>query len=74
MEPKEIFYMCPVCFEVSKEPRRHHGREMVSCCAGEPGSYLRKPMTDENGQMVSRAPVWYMEAMGWIPDWTPLDK
>jgi hypothetical protein len=47
---------------------------MVSCCAGEPGSYLRKPMTDENGQMVSRAPVWYMEAMGWIPDWTPLEK
>jgi hypothetical protein len=47
---------------------------MVSCCAGEPGSFLRKPMTDENGQMVSRAPVWYMEAMGWIPDWTPLEK
>jgi hypothetical protein len=74
MDGKYIFYICPVCFETSPEPRIHHDRVMISCCAGEPGSFLRKPYTTADGRMVSRAPIWYLLSAGLIPGWTPLER
>jgi hypothetical protein len=39
---------------------------MVECDAGEPGGERSKPVHDRYGNLVSRAPRWYLEAVGWI--------
>jgi hypothetical protein len=39
---------------------------MVECEAGIPGDERRRPVADRFGNYVSRAPRWFMEAVGWI--------
>jgi hypothetical protein len=39
---------------------------MIKCKTGELGDERRKPVYDSYGHIVSRAPRWYMEAVGWI--------
>jgi len=58
------FYICADCFRFSETQDVCHGGLMMPCFAGEPGSLRRKPVWDERGRMVSRAPRWYLEAVG----------
>jgi hypothetical protein len=39
---------------------------MIECNIDELDDNMRKPIRDNFGNMVSRAPRWYMEAVGWI--------
>jgi hypothetical protein len=67
MNTNAIFYLCPFCFEVSEVEGDHHGQRMVRCDAGQPGDERRKPMMDERGNLKSRAPRWFLEAIGSLP-------
>ncbi len=61
------FYLCPVCFEACEYRIKCHGRMMVECNAGQPGDERRKPVIDAGGDLKSREPHWFLEAVGWIP-------
>jgi len=45
-----------------------HQHQMVACKIGEIGDTRRRPVNDPYGKFVSRAPRWYMEAVGWIKE------
>ncbi|HUV92339.1 MAG TPA: hypothetical protein VMV80_04565 [Anaerolineales bacterium] len=66
MRSKTDFYICPVCFRVCETESECHQHKMILCHTGEPGDERRKPVTDHLGNPVSRAPRWYLEALGWI--------
>lgn len=66
MEDETIFYICPICFQVCEDEKECHAHRMVECNPGEYGDDRRKPVSDRFGQLVSRAPRWYLEAVGWI--------
>lgn len=63
MDQKQVFYLCPICFRVCETEEECHEHQMVFCETGHPGDELRKPMMDNYGKMVSRAPRWYLEAL-----------
>ena len=66
MNKDEIIYICPKCFQVCDSEIECHQHLMVRCIPGEPGDERRKPINDNYGQFVSRAPRWYLEAVGWV--------
>jgi hypothetical protein len=66
MSSSQNFYICPICFRVSEIQDATHEHRMVQCQVGRPGDERRKPVSDRFGHMVSRAPRWYLEAVGWI--------
>jgi hypothetical protein len=57
------FYICPVCFEVSEQAGRHHDHEMVFCRQLPLGHDLLKPLLTHEGELKSRAPRWFLEAV-----------
>jgi hypothetical protein len=61
-----VFYICPVCFEICETRRDCHGHAMVHCDTVAPDDERRKPLFDAGGRLVSRAPRWFLEAVGWI--------
>ncbi len=61
-----VVYICPICFQTCESERECHAHRMVACHPGKIGDQRRKPVTDRFGNMVSRAPRWYLEAVGWI--------
>ena len=65
VEPS-AFYICPFCFTVCEQDQRCHGHPMVRCVPGNWGMPSRMPVADGSGKMYSRAPRWYLEAVGWI--------
>ena len=67
METRKILYICPVCFRTCESEIECHTHKMIECNLGELGDERRKPVTDNFGNMVSRAPRWYLEAIGWLP-------
>ena len=71
MDPKYMFYLCPICFEVSEFECEHHGRPMVRCDAGQPGDERRKPIINGGGNLKTRAPRWFLEAIGSLPAQPP---
>lgn len=75
MEKDSVFYICPVCFQTCDTEIECHRHQMVECVPGKAGTYRRQPVHDSSGRLVSRAPRWYMEAVGWVkagPPVTPL--
>ena len=66
MEKAVMFYLCPTCFRVCEEIPEKHNHPMLACIAGQPGDERRKPVADQFGNYVSRAPRWYLEARGVI--------
>ena len=62
------FYICPICFQVCETEMECHQHQMVACRTGDVGDARRKPVLDIHGRLVSRAPRWYMEAVGWIKE------
>lgn len=74
MDKNSVIYICPVCFQVCESERQCHEHLMVRCNPGPINSERRKPITDRFGNMVSRAPCWFLEATGQIPAYTPLSN
>jgi hypothetical protein len=66
------FFICPICFlvfETEQECNQHRlstGHPMFACKPGKKGDDRRKPVNNRFGQYVSRAPRWFLEALGWI--------
>ncbi len=58
-----VLYICPICFRVSETEDECHEHLMVLCETGHPGDERRKPVSDQFGNFVSRAPRWYLEAV-----------
>lgn len=67
MNDHDIFYLCLTCFAVSQTEDECHGQRMIRCDAGRPGDERRKPVLDNRGRMKSRAPRWFLEAVGSLP-------
>jgi len=44
----------------------HQHQLLLECEPGEFGDERRKPVRNQFGVYVSRAPRWYLEAIGWI--------
>lgn len=63
MDPDQVIYICPICFRVCESETECHNHMMVSCDTGNPGDERRKPIKDRFGNLVSRAPQWYLEAL-----------
>lgn len=57
------FYICPVCFSVSELPGTHHSHEMIFCKQLPKGHELLKPIIDNKGDLKTRAPRWFLEAV-----------
>jgi hypothetical protein len=66
MSGVEKFYICPICFRVCETDEECHEHRMIECRPGELGEERRKPVADRFGNLVSRAPRWYLEAIGWL--------
>jgi hypothetical protein len=71
------FYICPICFlvfETEQECHAHRvatGHTVFACKPGKQGDERRKPVNNRYGQYASRAPRWFLEALGWIEDDDP---
>lgn len=63
MDQEQVFYICPKCFQVCETESECHGHLMVICETGHPGDEKRKPVVDSHGRLVSRAPLWYLNAL-----------
>jgi len=65
MAEEHIIYICPRCFRIceSKDVDHEHPR-LIACNVGEEGDERRKPITDEHGNLLSRAPRWFLEGLG----------
>ena len=63
MDQREVFYLCPICFRVCESEAECHEHVMILCDIGHPGDERRKPIEDHDGNLVSRAPRWYLEAV-----------
>jgi hypothetical protein len=68
MDGEVVFYICPKCFDITETPPDRHGHQgkLVECHPGEMGDARRKPPVDEHGHVMTRAPRWYLEAIGMI--------
>ncbi len=60
------FYMCPKCMEPAKKatPCPSCGGQRLPCRPGEPDDPCRKPYMAPTGEIISRAPVWWLRAIG----------
>lgn len=70
MVDEDKFYICPICFQVCESKKacdlHIHAHRMVPAAPGEPGDARRKPLRDRQGDLLSRAPRWFFEAIGRI--------
>ncbi|HSG15658.1 MAG TPA: hypothetical protein VLE70_04975 [Anaerolineae bacterium] len=57
------FYICPVCFATSEEPGEHHDHQMIFCKQLPVGDDKLKPVMDIDGDLRTRAPRWFLEAV-----------
>jgi hypothetical protein len=60
-------YFCPICFEVSESATHNHDHPMLQLDPAAWSEEQRKPPTDPAGQLMSRAPVWFMQLIGKSP-------
>ncbi len=61
MSANRIVYKCAICLDVSEEPRECHGRPMIRCQVGGPGSEDCRPLEGESGELRTRMPRWWIE-------------
>jgi len=62
-----VLYICPKCFRVcDDEEQCFQHKLMLECSPGKYGDERRRPVQDQFGNYVSRAPRWYLEASGKI--------
>ena len=63
MQDTDMIYICPVCFTVNETIEICHGHRMVRCEPGAAGDVQRRPPMNERGQLLGRAPRWFLEAV-----------
>ena len=61
-----LFYLCPTCFRVSEESMMCHEHQMIRCDVDTLDNTRRGPVIDTRGHVHTRAPRWFLEAVGWI--------
>jgi len=56
-------YLCPNCLLPAAEPGpcSRCGRERVGCKPGDPDDPCRRPLMSEDGRVLTRAPLWWLE-------------
>ncbi len=64
-EKHRIIYICPDCFTVLDQPGKCCNQDMTCIDAGAPGDPRSKPLMDEHGHLLTRAPVWWVERYAW---------
>ncbi|MDQ4077629.1 MAG: hypothetical protein M3220_15455 [Chloroflexota bacterium] len=64
MNTQGTFYLCPTCFEVTESHAETHQHTMIEVKATAISDQRRQPVTDESGRVLSRAPQWFLEAIG----------
>ena len=63
-DPKEfVFFLCTRCFRIRDTNPEGHEHNMIRLDTRELSEDQRKPLFDQHGNLVSRAPVWYLEAI-----------
>jgi hypothetical protein len=63
---EETILFCPRCFQICESPTHEHDHETIRCEIGKIGDVRRKPIYDRNGRLLTRAPRWFLESIGWI--------
>lgn len=55
-------YLCPVHLVPTGQPGacEHCGRALVGCRPGDPDDPCRRPMMDQSGRILTRAPLWWL--------------
>jgi hypothetical protein len=73
MSENRVFYLCPTCFEAYPATRLDdetdgwcHRHPLIRCQAAQLDDERRKPLVDNGGCLTSRAPRWFLEAVGWV--------
>lgn len=55
------FYICIICFKTAETPQLCHEHRMIHCAQMPPGDRRLKPLCDDQGNLKSRAPRWFLE-------------
>lgn len=55
------FYICIICFKTAETPQLCHEHRMIHCAQRPPGDRRLKPLCDDQGNLKSRAPRWFLE-------------
>ncbi len=55
-------YICRICHRVGQNPLNCHPGNSIQCDVGDPGDERSKPLFDEHGHLVTRAPKWWVDA------------
>ena len=55
------FYICTLCFSTSEDPASCHGQARVHCGTFKPGDIPLKPLMDDEGNLKSDAPRWFLK-------------
>lgn len=66
-----VFYLCPQCLEAAAGPTPcpRCGGQRVVCRPGAAKDPCRKPLLSPSGQIMSHAPLWWLERSApWIAD------
>ncbi len=66
METNPIFYLCFKCFETFEAEPSHHRHTVLRIDTAQLDVELRKPLMDDQGNLQSSAPCWFLEATGMI--------
>ncbi|MBI4785816.1 MAG: hypothetical protein HY782_02060 [Chloroflexi bacterium] len=62
MARNRTVYICRVCHLVGERPLTCHPGKSVECDAGVAGDESSRPLFDEHGHLVTRAPKWWVDA------------
>lgn len=63
MSRNMIFFLCPKCFTLREGDSEPHHHGMIRVDASKLTEEQRKPLFDEEGKLVSRAPKWFLKAL-----------
>ncbi|MCL4489325.1 MAG: hypothetical protein M1570_14535 [Chloroflexi bacterium] len=60
--PSRKIYICRVCHSVDQRPTTCHPGKSVQCDIGDFGDERSRPLFDKKGNLVTRAPKWWVDA------------
>ena len=66
METTPIFYLCPKCFEAFEAEPSLHQHAVLHIDTAQLDVESRQPLMDNQGNLRSSAPRWFLEATGMI--------
>ena len=71
MNTNPVFYLCPKCFEAFDSEPTDHPHAILCINTAELDIESRRPVMDQDGNLHSRAPRWFLEAIGVMPSRRP---